>query len=634
MTKKLDYGQKLGDWVIQKPLGVGGMGSVYLAHSALSSKVRCALKVMGNASGMATRARFVQELDILASLNHPAIVRTLGGGHDDGRDLLYLTMELVDGEDLTHRLQRGPLSPAEVYNLFRQLGDGLQHAHERGVAHRDIKPSNLMITSSGQARIVDFGIARATDGTRLTQEGLLPGTIAYVDPMAFGDQLPNPFQADVYALGLVMWECLTGRRAFHVAPNLEPSTGIARLINEKTNSKPFDPGPGFPEGLRRLVMATTQPDASQRIPDMAAFVTQLHQAYSGPASLNTAHHPTPAHSATQSPAASEPKTRTPWLGIVLGFGLATLGCLGVTLMGGALLWLNMPQTPISHSSDPTPTPQPIPLPHPTLPSGAEDNIAFSFGTQGSARGELDDARWIGVDSANNLYTVDFQDGRAQRFLRDGTLVWEVTIPPDDTDMYLVEGMAVAPNGPMYISRRGDILVLNIADGSLQTVWPGVFSSKWYEDLEIRKNGEILALLGSESLSRLSPQGQTLQRWDDVISSHNRRDSGMTMYVAEGPSGDIYISSGFGNQLYHFDEKGNYIGQFGDGETSYGPITVDDQNRIYVETFGEILVLQADGTQTHTIPTRGLGAIRDLTTDGDGHLWTVTSSGTVIGFSIP
>jgi len=284
----LSAGDRIGDWIIVEPLGAGGMGSIFLARSVLSERVRAACKVMHARDGITTRERFIREVDTLASLNHPAIVRVLSGGDDPARGLLYLFMEYLEGEDLRRRLSRGPLSVSEAFNVFRQVGSGLQHAHGKGVTHRDLKPANIMLGTDGSARLVDFGIAAAEGRTSLTREGTLPGTLPYIDPVAFSGGKPDFKLGDIYALGVVLWESLTGRMAFPEEADVSAGQQMVRMMRLKLESEPLDPGPAFPDALRRLVMRATEPEPEQRLASMDAFLEQLAASFTGRPELSPA----------------------------------------------------------------------------------------------------------------------------------------------------------------------------------------------------------------------------------------------------------------------------------------------------------------------------------------------------------
>lgn len=261
-------GEFLGDWVVVRPLGEGGMGSVLLCHSQLSEEVQAAVKVL-KAHGLGDfRRRFVDEMRTLASLSHPSIVSVLSGGQDADRNLVYMAMELIDGGDLEHRMRQGPLSRAEAEEVFLPIADALAYAHRHGVHHRDLKPANLMLRNDGPPVLVDFGIAVASDRTRLTTEGMVPGTAAYMPPEVFrGEDLDHGL-ADIYALGVVLYEALTGEHAFWIDGDMSDGQRLFQVVGLKVQSDALDPGPSIDEPLRDLVRSMTHPDPSRRLSDL------------------------------------------------------------------------------------------------------------------------------------------------------------------------------------------------------------------------------------------------------------------------------------------------------------------------------------------------------------------------------
>ena len=272
----LNAGDRIGDWIIESTLGEGGMGAVFTAHNVLSTKVRAAIKVLKPHNMGDARARFVREVELLASVQHPAVVRVLGCGEDEKRNLLFMAMELLDGEELTDRLKRGPLSIDEAAKYFTQLGQGLISAHRKGVVHRDIKPQNILICTDGTAKLLDFGIAMQQGGTKLTQGGLVPGTIAYMPPEVFEGLRPD-HRADIYALGLVFWEALTGEEAYPEDGGLTPDQNTVKTMGSKLNAQPMELGESFPEGIRNLVRAATDPEPNARLTDLTPFVKLLEE---------------------------------------------------------------------------------------------------------------------------------------------------------------------------------------------------------------------------------------------------------------------------------------------------------------------------------------------------------------------
>jgi serine/threonine protein kinase len=265
---------RIGDWVVVRCLGEGGMGAVYQCKNVLSERVSAAVKVLKPHNLGDARQRFIREVDLLASVQHPAVVQVLGGGEDVERGLLYFAMELVDGEDLRSRMDRGKLGWDEARALFVQLADGLRAAHEQGVVHRDIKPENVMLCADSTVRLLDFGIAVAEGGQRFTRSGLLPGTVAYMAPEVFSGKTPD-HRADIYALGLMLWEALTGEEAYPDVDASTPQQAVAAVIGQKLQAKPHDPGTSCPPEVRQLVLLSTDPVPARRPAGVARFVEVL-----------------------------------------------------------------------------------------------------------------------------------------------------------------------------------------------------------------------------------------------------------------------------------------------------------------------------------------------------------------------
>jgi serine/threonine protein kinase len=212
-------GSQLGSYRIDAVLGRGGMGVVYLAeHLRLRKKI--ALKVLPPelAEDEDFRRRFERESQLAASLDHPNIVTVHDAGEVDG--VLYIAMRYVEGSDLARRIREGGALPVdEVLDILNQAAEGLDEAHGKGLVHRDVKPANILLAASprGGHRVYlsDFGLARewAAAATRLTRSGLFVGTIHYSPPEQFRSE-PLDGRTDVYSLGCVLFECLTGRVPF------------------------------------------------------------------------------------------------------------------------------------------------------------------------------------------------------------------------------------------------------------------------------------------------------------------------------------------------------------------------------------------------------------------------------------
>lgn len=241
-----------GEIYIEGELGSGAMGTVYRATlTAKGKKLPVALKVVslglvGNESAM---ARFDRESAILQQLRHPHIVRLYGTGRFRGTP--YIAMEFVDGEPLDRALaRRGRLGWEEVFAYAKQLCEALQHAHDKGIIHRDLKPSNLMITTSGVLKLTDFGIAKDTDVTALTAANSTIGTAAYMSPEQCRGSRELSAKSDLYSLGVVMFELITGKKPFYAENTMD-------MFLKHVNEKPVRAGkllPDLPVWVDNLIM--------------------------------------------------------------------------------------------------------------------------------------------------------------------------------------------------------------------------------------------------------------------------------------------------------------------------------------------------------------------------------------------
>ena len=216
-----------------RPLGHGGMGAVYLAEDEALGR-RAAIKVIARqmAADASIRERFLREARLLATVDHPNVVRVYAFGATEER--AYLAMEYVEGETLADRIQRGPVAVDEALNIVARTAAALAAAWDRNIVHRDIKPSNILFNERGELKVADFGLAKGTGTDRadssLTQTGYLLGSPHYVAPeQAHGRDVD--FRADIYSLGITLFEMVTGRRPFHGSP-LEV---VAQHLKEKVS---------------------------------------------------------------------------------------------------------------------------------------------------------------------------------------------------------------------------------------------------------------------------------------------------------------------------------------------------------------------------------------------------------------
>ncbi len=220
-----------GRYEVGRLIGSGGTARVYRAYD-LRLEREVAVKIYDRDVVALDQRRRLREMSIQGSITHPGVVALLDSGTEHGRT--YLVMQLVEGENLAERLLGGPMPVAEVTALADGLAEALAHVHALRVVHRDLKPANVFLSAAGPL-IGDFGIAHALDTTHITGTGVVPGTAAYLAPEQVGGEPAGP-PADVYALGLILLECVTGRREY---PGTMVEAAMARLTR----------APRVPEGL-------------------------------------------------------------------------------------------------------------------------------------------------------------------------------------------------------------------------------------------------------------------------------------------------------------------------------------------------------------------------------------------------
>jgi serine/threonine-protein kinase len=268
-----------GRYRLERVIGSGGMASVYLAHDAeLHRPVAVKLLADTLADDAALRERFVREGRLAARLAHPNIVAVFDAGEDDGRP--YIVTEYVEGETVADLLRRrGRLSAEETVDLALQACAGLAHAHENGLVHRDVKPHNLLVRPDGTVKIADFGIARALDSSRVTEAGTVLGTAAYLAPeQASGDEVTPA--ADVYSLGVVVYELLTGRTPYR----FESLAELARAHAAEAVEPPRALAPDVPPALEALVLRSLARDPADRPATAAELGAELAASTAAPTS--------------------------------------------------------------------------------------------------------------------------------------------------------------------------------------------------------------------------------------------------------------------------------------------------------------------------------------------------------------
>jgi serine/threonine protein kinase/Tol biopolymer transport system component len=272
-------GKRLGPYLVEAPIGAGGMGEVYRGHDTRLDRA-VAIKVLPTvlAESAELRERFEREARLLSKLNHPNICVVYDVGHQNGTT--YLVMELLEGETLAVRIARGPLPVQQATSIAVQVGGALDRAHRVGVIHRDVKPENIMLTKSG-AKLLDFGLAKpapiqgglgggVTKTLPITGEGTILGTLQYMAPEQL-DGRPADARSDIFAFGAVLHEMITGKRAF---AGDTPATVISAII--KDDPPPLvELQPLVPSALDAIVRTCLEKDPDERWQNAHDLVSQL-----------------------------------------------------------------------------------------------------------------------------------------------------------------------------------------------------------------------------------------------------------------------------------------------------------------------------------------------------------------------
>jgi hypothetical protein len=333
-----------------RPLGSGGSGSVWLARDERTG-LEVALKIVAREGKAAARAE--REAAAAAHLRHPACLRAYGFARDSRH--VYIAYEFVPGQTFREALREGTLTDDAAVEACAQVCDGLAHAHAAGILHRDVKPSNVLLADGEEvsARVLDFGLARMmSEAETLTEQGDVPGTLAYISPERLAGNEATP-AADVWAVGVMLWEALTGRHPFWRGSMLETARAI------EAGARPLgDLRPDLPKRLLRLVDRALSPSPGRRPParELAAALRGMTS------SASTAERPPfaiPHVDAGAAAAAGLAALFTGWTAAVLpfypggwAFGLAALAA-ALTLYrerAGLALALAVPFFPLGNIS--------------------------------------------------------------------------------------------------------------------------------------------------------------------------------------------------------------------------------------------------------------------------------------------
>ncbi len=432
----VDYtvGQKLGDYEILGVLGAGGMGKVYKVRNTISDRVEAMKILLPNLADQKDLAdRFLREIKLLASLNHPNIAALRTALTLDNQ--LVMIMEYVDGVTLASRLQQGPVPVADAVYYIDQVLAALVYAHQMNVVHRDIKPGNMMLTQQGVVKLMDFGIARPGNEAGMTITGTTLGSLNYMSPEQVKGESVDA-RSDLYSVGLSLYEILTGRLPFRGDSGY--SLMVAQL--QQLPEPPIVLRPELPQALNDIILMVLAKEPAKRFQSATALRNALKTALpqgvapmgagrsgvpsattifmdptaaatvpSAPPPTAPAHQPTRPATVAAAASVSAPATamqppppaaQKSHRGLYMALG----GVLVVAMLAGAAVYVprhakahagegsTTPAQPAEAPAQPAAQPaQPAPAPAPAVPSAAEQAAAAKAAQQAAAAKAAADA---------------------------------------------------------------------------------------------------------------------------------------------------------------------------------------------------------------------------------------------------
>ncbi len=444
-------GQRLGNYEILDKLGQGGMGEVWRARDERLNRT-VAVKILPPelANDPQRRARFEQEARALAALNHPNIVSVYDIGNDDGRS--YIVSEFVDGEPLRAVIDRGALPVRKLIDYTVQIAEALAAAHDLGIVHRDLKPENIMLTRTGRVKVLDFGLAKqnappsgeklATSALTLSQPGTVMGTAGYMSPEQVRGE-PVDARSDIFSLGCVLYEMITGRRAFEGPSAVETMHAVLR---EEPAELAADAA--LPPALAPIVRRCLEKLPAQRFQSAADLAFAL-RAITPTASTGSA--------AAIAPVAVRPRRRWP---VVASLVLAAVALLAAGFL--ARVWTAQRMTP------------------------RFQRLTFRKGYIGNAR--------FSPDGRNVIYEASWEGAPSRIFLA-------VPGSPDSRDLGIPPGnslLAVSSKEELaYADATGNLMRGSISGGQMRPLLDRVVAADWSPDgsqlavMRYGGNGEYL-----------------------------------------------------------------------------------------------------------------------------------------------
>jgi serine/threonine-protein kinase len=629
-------GTPFGRYRLIELLGRGGMGEVWRAHDTEIDRV-VALKMLlpHFAQDRTFEQRFRREARAAARLDDPHVVPIYDVGEFDGR--LYVTMRLIDGHNLQNLLEDGPLEPERAVGIIEDVAKALHAAHKVGLVHRDVKPSNILLGDDDFAYLIDFGIARAMEETRLTGTGNPLGTFHYIAPERLGDQPSDDSRTDIYALACVLYECLTGHPPF-------AGDTMAGLVAAHLNTPPPQPStsqPNVPKQVDKVIATGMAKDPDQRYATTVELASAAHDAITTPipapaqnlrtppAFVTNPAPPTPATepatrqqpadlnlAATQQrppgrppvpqprpadrppPQIGTPPTQSWWrrqrrqvkLAIIAGV-VVILAAAGITAY---LVW-------------PHPSPSQTQTAQPAPPSG-QTVLPFSG---------LSDARGVAVDTAGSVYVADAGSSRVVKLAAGSTTQTELPF----AGLKYPDGVAVDTAGDVFVTDTFNNRVLKLAAGSTAQTELSITGLGLPVGVAVDAAGNVY-VSGAQGVLKLAAGAATPTElpFTNLLGENS--------YVAVDTAGNVYVADGNNKRVLKLAAGSSTQAELPfSGLKDPEGVAVDTAGNVYLVDKGNnrVLKLAAGASSPSEIPFSGLKDPFGVAVDTAGDVYVADRS---------
>jgi serine/threonine protein kinase/DNA-binding beta-propeller fold protein YncE len=619
----------LGPYQIVGEVAHGGMATVYRALQPNLGRY-VALKVLSAELSYDPDfvARFQHEARVAARLEHPNIVPIYDIGQTDGA--FYIAMRLVPGRSLADIITTdGPVPLERARQLLNQVAGALDYAHRQGVVHRDVKPSNMLVEDNDHLSLADFGIARATDASRVTRFGMLVGTPRFMAPEQV-QGLDIDYRADLYSLGVVAYLMLTGQAPFE-------ADSVVTLLHKHVYEAPPSARalrPELPEHVDAALSRMLAKQPGERYPSAAAFVTALHAQRSPDVTVDEPIRPAPQPSATgqDSPARSAPsstpvrRSSTPWPIIVASVLLVTAVGIAAVVVRQPLALLSDPPTPTP--GQPTPRATSSATRAPVTPAGLQvptAGVALLTQTPSAPRplpgtweilagdptaaGFFNGPAGVAVDQQGNVFVSELLNHRIQKLSPTGQAVaqWGTfgAAPGQFRDP---NGLSVDGAGNLYVADRSNNRIQKLGpDGAPLAQFGGSGQLSGPIGVALDAQGNIYVTdSGNNRIAKFSSSGQILQQWG--VYGEGPGQFATPAGIAVDAQGIMYVADEGNDRVQKLAPDGQALAQWGASVSSTTDasqqLTFSGPVGLVLDSAGNLLVTDSGGNRVVKLSPEG------------------------------